>query len=96
MHAMLDALAPKLATGRKMLSRSIDAGLKEGDLGGPFGELQKRFPDVGMGSYPSFEEGVGFTTTLVLRARDEARLAAAEAEVLAMLERVRAGLAPPR
>ena len=96
MHAMLDALAPKLATGRKMLSRSIDAGLKEGDLGGPFGELQKRFPDVGMGSYPSFEEGVGFTTTLVLRARDEARLAAAETEVLSMLEQVRAGLAPPR
>ncbi|MEX2318437.1 MAG: molybdopterin-binding protein [Bauldia sp.] len=92
MHAMLDALAPKLATGRKMLSRSIAAGLKEGDLGGPFGELQKRFPDVGMGSYPSFEEGVGFTTTLVLRARDAARLAAAEAEVLSMLERVRASL----
>ena len=96
MHAMLDALAPKLATGRKMLSRSIDAGLKEGDIGGPFGELQKRFPDVGMGSYPSFEEGVGFTTTLVLRARDEARLAAAETEVLSMLEQVRASLTAPR
>jgi molybdenum cofactor synthesis domain-containing protein len=95
MHAMLDALAPKLATGRKMLSRSIAAGVKEGDLGGPFGDLQKRFPDVSMGSYPSFEEGVGFTTTLVLRSRDEARLAEAEADVLAMLERVRARLAAP-
>ena len=93
MHAMLDALAPRLATGRKMLSRSVPAGLKEGDIAAPFGALQKEYPDVVMGSYPSFQEGVGFTTTLVLRARDETRLDAAEAAVKAMLDRVRAGLA---
>jgi hypothetical protein len=70
-------------------------GVKEGDLGGPFGELQGRYPDVSMGSYPSFEEGVGFTTTLVLRARDAARLAEAEKEVQAMLVQVRAKLRAP-
>ena len=86
MQAMLDALAPRLPTGKKMLSRSLAAGLKEGDLGGPLGDVQKRFPDVSMGSYPTFEEGVGFTTTLVLRSRDEARLAEAEAAVKAMLD----------
>jgi molybdenum cofactor synthesis domain-containing protein len=95
MHAMLDAVAPKLSTGKKMLSLSIDAGVKEGDLGGPFGELQSRYPDVSMGSYPSFEEGVGFTTTLVLRARDASRLAEAEKEVREMLVRVKVSLAPP-
>jgi molybdopterin-biosynthesis enzyme MoeA-like protein len=93
MHAMLDALAPKLATGAKMLSRSLPAGLKEGDIAGPLGALQAAFPDVSMGSYPGFEEGVGFTTTLVLRSRDEARLDAAEAAVLAMIEDVRLRLA---
>ena len=46
-----------------------------------------------MGSYPSFQEGVGFTTTLVLRSRDETRLDAAEAAVKAMLETVRAQVA---
>ncbi len=91
MQAMLDALAPRLATGKKMLSRSIPAGLKEGDIAGPLGQVQKDYPDVSMGSYPGFEEGVGFTTTLVLRSRDEARLAAAEAAVLAMLVAVRTG-----
>ncbi len=43
-----------------------------------------------MGSYPDFQEGVGFTTTLVLRSREEARLDAAEAAVKAMLDEVRA------
>jgi molybdenum cofactor synthesis domain-containing protein len=93
MHAMLDALAPRLATGKKMSSRSLAAGLKEGDIAGPFGAVQREFPDVSMGSYPSFQEGLGFTTTLVLRARDETRLDAAEAAVKAMLETVRAQVA---
>lgn len=92
MHAMLDELSPRLATGRKMLSVSIDAGLKEGDIGSAFAELQAKFPDVSMGSYPGFREGVGFTTHLVLRSRDERRLAEAEISVRAMLEETHAAL----
>jgi hypothetical protein len=45
-----------------------------------------------MGSYPHFEEGVGFTTTLVLRSRDPARLDEAAAETAAMLRAVKAAL----
>ncbi|MEJ0013239.1 MAG: molybdopterin-binding protein [Bauldia sp.] len=92
MHAMLDALAPSLPTGAKMHSVSIDAGLKEGDIASAFGAVQAKFPDVAMGSYPGFQEGVGFTTSLVLRSRDEARLSEAETAVKAMLAEVRAGL----
>jgi hypothetical protein len=55
--------------------------------------MQARFPDVSMGSYPTFEEGVGPTTTLVLRSRDEARLDEAETAVRAMLDEVRIRLA---
>ena len=91
MQAMLDALAPRLKTGKAVLSRSIAAaGLKEGDIAAPYGAVQREFPDVSMGSYPNFQEDVGFTTTLVLRSRDEERLDAAEAAVKAMLETVRA------
>ena len=90
MQAMLDVLAPRLKTGKTVLSRSIAAGLKEGDIAAPYGALQRDFPDVSMGSYPSYQEGAGFTTTLVLRGRDEERLDAAEAAVKAMLETVRA------
>jgi molybdenum cofactor synthesis domain-containing protein len=93
MHAMLDGLAATLPTGRRMLSRSIDAGMREGDIAAAFGAAQKQFPDVAMGSYPGFKEGVGFTTQLVLRSRDEQRLEQAEAAVKEMLatERERLG-----
>jgi molybdenum cofactor synthesis domain-containing protein len=93
MQAMLDALAPRLATGRKMLSRSVSAGLKEGDVAAALAAVQAQYPDVAMGSYPTFDPEVGFTTTLVLRSRDEARLAEAEAAVAAMLNDVKTKLA---
>jgi molybdopterin-biosynthesis enzyme MoeA-like protein len=93
MQAMLDALAPRLATGRKVHSRSVAAGLKEGDIAAPLGAIQADYPDVAMGSYPTFDPVTGFTTTLVLRSRDEARLAAAEAAVAAMLAELKTKLA---
>jgi molybdopterin-biosynthesis enzyme MoeA-like protein len=92
MQAMLDALAPRLETGTKMLSRSVPAKAKEGDVATPLAEVQMRFPDVIMGSYPSYTDGIP-TTTLVLRSRDEARLAEAEAAVKAMLAEIWARVA---
>jgi molybdopterin-biosynthesis enzyme MoeA-like protein len=96
MHAMLDAIGPTLKTGKKMHSVSLQAGVKEGDVATRLGALQAKYPDVSMGSYPSFQESTGFTTALVLRSRDEARLAAAEAEVGAMLEAIKEQLAARR
>ncbi|HET7714286.1 MAG TPA: competence/damage-inducible protein A, partial [Bauldia sp.] len=93
MQAMLDALAPKLRTGRKVYSRSLAAGLKEGDIASPLAAIQADYPDVAIGSYPTFDPTAGFTTTLVLRSRDEARLAAAEAAVSAMLADLKTKLA---
>ncbi len=69
MQAMLDEVLPTLCTGKKLESVTLDTGLREGDLGTPYGEIQKRHPDVMMGSYPFFNEK-GFFTRLVLRARD--------------------------
>ena len=90
MQSMLDALAPRLATGRKVHSRSVAAGLKEGDIAAPLGAIQAEYPDVAIGSYPSFDPVTGFATTLVLRSRDVDRLGAAEAAVTAMIEGLKA------
>jgi molybdenum cofactor synthesis domain-containing protein len=85
MQAMLEAVTPRLRTGRKMLSRSIDLNSPEGAIAELFGEHQKEFPDVPMGSYP-FRVDDRPCTQLVLRSTDPERLAAATAELEAKLK----------
>ena len=93
MKAMLEAIAPTLQGGRKVHSVSIKCGVGEGAIGGPFGELQKLFPDVKMGSYPQMGQNY-VMTELVLRSADEARLAEAAAKVRDMVRQahVKAGV----
>jgi molybdenum cofactor synthesis domain-containing protein len=93
MQAMLDEVAPKLATGAKMLSETVRADCREGDIGTELGEVAKAHPEVMIGSYPFVDEVRGPNTNVVVRARDPARLAEAKAAVEAMLTQVRARLA---
>jgi molybdenum cofactor synthesis domain-containing protein len=93
MQAMLDEVAPKLATGAVMLSETVRADCREGDIGTELGEVAKAHPEVVIGSYPFVDEVRGPNTNVVVRSRDPARLAAAKAAVDAMLAQVRARLA---
>jgi molybdenum cofactor synthesis domain-containing protein len=92
MQAMLDEVAPKLQTGVRVLSETVRADCREGDIGTPLGEIAKAHPEVAIGSYPFFDEQRGPNTHVVLRARDQAKLTAAKTAVEAMLQRLRAAL----
>jgi molybdenum cofactor synthesis domain-containing protein len=94
MQAMLDEVAPKLATGAKVLSETVRADLREGDIGTELGQIARAHPDVTIGSYPFFDEKRGPNTNVVLRGRDAAKLAAATAAVQDMLAKVRAAMQP--
>jgi len=89
MQAMLDDVAPKLATGAKMLSETVRGDVREGDIGTELGAVAKAHPDVMIGSYP-FVDDRGPNTNIVVRARDADKLAAAMAAVEEMLAKVRA------
>jgi molybdenum cofactor synthesis domain-containing protein len=89
MQAMLEELKGELERGAPMLSATVTAFIGEGDLAKPLKEIQERYPDVVIGSYP-FEEQGRFGSNLVLRSRDSARLGAAQAEVAAMAEALKA------
>jgi molybdopterin-biosynthesis enzyme MoeA-like protein len=91
MQAMLDEVAPTLKTGVKLLSETVKANCREGDIGGPLGEIAKAHPDVMIGSYPFQDDGKP-NTNLVVRSRDPQKLAAAKAAVEDMLVRVRGSL----
>ncbi len=77
MQAMMDIVAPKLRSGVKMLSESIRASGREGDIGGPLREIALAHPDVIIGSYPFLDENQQPNTNLVVRSRDQAKLTAA-------------------
>jgi molybdenum cofactor synthesis domain-containing protein len=89
MQAMMDVVAPQLKTGVKMLSETIRADAREGDVGTELGAIAKAHPDVTIGSYPFFDDKLGPNTNIVVRARDPQKLTAARAAVEAMLAQVR-------
>src|SRR5438067_839909 len=89
MQAMLDEVSPRLATGVRMLSETVRADVREGDIGMQLGEIARANPEVVIGSYPFFDLQHGANTHVVLRARDAKKLARAKRAVEDMLERVR-------
>jgi molybdenum cofactor synthesis domain-containing protein len=95
MQAMLDEVAPKLKTGAKLLSATIRADAKEGDVGTELGEIAKAHPGALIGSYPFFDEKLGANTNIVVRSRDPETLKHVTAAVEAMLINVRTRLATP-
>ncbi len=93
MQAMLDEVAPALRTGVKVLSETIRADAREGDIGTPLAEIAGQHPGVTIGSYPFFDEAGGPNTNIVVRSRNPDHLASAAAAVQTMLNDYRAGAA---
>jgi len=93
MQAMLEYVTPQLKTGARMLSESVRADCREGDIGTELGAIAKMHPDVVIGSYPFMDEKSAANTHVVIRSRDPQKLAAAKRAVEAMLIGVKAELA---
>jgi molybdenum cofactor synthesis domain-containing protein len=85
MQAMFDAVKHDLKGGRPMLARTVSCHLAEGVIAKGLGEIQNRYPDLDIGSYPFYRRGE-FGTSLVLRGRDGARLTAGTEEVTALVK----------
>ncbi|MFN3686697.1 competence/damage-inducible protein A [Salinarimonas sp.] len=94
MQAMLDAVAPRLRAGARMIVETIDAaGLAEGHYANGLAALAKAHEGVSLGSYPSFT-GSGFRNQIVVRGRDAQAVAAAAEAVRALLASLAGDAAP--
>jgi molybdenum cofactor synthesis domain-containing protein len=93
MQAMLEYVAPKLRTGAKILSETVRADCREGDIGTELGAIAQAHPGVVIGSYPFMDDKRSANTHVVMRSRDPQKLAAAKAAVEAMLAQVQTQLA---
>jgi molybdenum cofactor synthesis domain-containing protein len=88
MQAMLDDIAPRLATGTRMISETIEAtGVPEGTYAAGLGAIAQEHPDVIIGSYPQFVDG-RFRNQIVVRSKTAESLASAMAKVDAMLKQL--------
>ncbi len=83
-QGMFDGIKHELKGGTPMMSRTVATSLAEGVLAKGLGEIQHRYADIEVGSYPIMRRGA-FGVNLVLRGRDEARLNQSAAEVAAMV-----------
>jgi molybdenum cofactor synthesis domain-containing protein len=93
MQAMLDAILPLLKGGDKVLSVSVTTNLPEGTIAAGLTDIQARYTDIDIGSYPMYERG-NLSTTLVLRSASAARNEAARAEVEALIAAHGGGILP--
>jgi molybdopterin-biosynthesis enzyme MoeA-like protein len=81
MQAMFAWLAPRLEGGTPIASRAVHAiGLLEGNVAAGLEAIQKRYPELDLGSYP-FYRSTGNGVALVAKGTDPARLDACAAEV---------------
>jgi molybdenum cofactor synthesis domain-containing protein len=88
MQSMLDRVAPKLATGAKVVARTIEAGgVPEGAYAADLSHLAGQNPELSIGSYPSFHDG-GFRNEIVVRGKDTGKVAAAAVAIEALLARL--------
>lgn len=85
MQGMLDQIGPKLRTGRRIWSETVEAAMPEGRIAEPLAAIASAHPDVSIGSYPHYD-GSGFRTQVVIRCRDADKLALAKADIEAAVE----------
>jgi molybdenum cofactor synthesis domain-containing protein len=80
MRAMFDSARGRLRGGPPVLSHTVSTYLGEGTIAKPLGELQDRFGELDIGSYPFFRSG-RFGTSLVIRGTDRAQIDKAAADL---------------
>lgn len=84
MQAMFDNIRHELQTGAPIESRSVTTLLTEGTIAQGLEDIQNRYPDVSIGSYPMIRDGK-LGTSLVLRSTNIPVLEKACNEVQALV-----------
>jgi molybdenum cofactor synthesis domain-containing protein len=85
MQAMFDSLIGRLQHGRPILAHTLTTDRREGEIAAGLAEIQNRFPDISIGSYPFFGDGQA-GVNLVLRGTDSTQLQQAADAVVALVE----------
>lgn len=80
MQRMAASMVKMMRSGETVQSKSLDAHLTESEIAQPLEDIQNRFPNISIGSYPFMKDGI-YGTSLVLRGAELTKLELAFAEV---------------
>jgi molybdenum cofactor synthesis domain-containing protein len=88
MQAMFESLAPELAGGPPIVTRTVHArALPEGVIADGLGTIQAQYPAVDLGSYPYYRTA-GNGVAIVAKSTDPVEAEAAIAEVVELMRRL--------
>ena len=85
-ESMLPPLKKIIISGKKIISISCDAKVRESTIAVDLAKIQKKFIDIDIGSYP-YSRGNVFGTVLVIRGVDEVLALSCKTEVESMLQK---------
>jgi molybdopterin-biosynthesis enzyme MoeA-like protein len=80
----LPVVTGRIGSGAGFISRAVFTKMDEGDLKPLLDAIVAQYPDVGIGSYPKWQDPT-YRTKLTFDARDEVRVDAARDAFLALL-----------
>ena len=87
MQGMLEGAKTHLSGGRPVRSKSIDVFMAESFIAEELSNMQDKFKDVEIGSYPFVKDGK-YGTSLVMRSSDEIKLSECRAEIELMISKL--------
>ena len=79
LQTMVPYLEKIITNGKKILSKSIDTDLRESVLADGLSDIQDRYKEIDIGSYPYYKEKPG--TVIVLRSLDESSIKKCEFDI---------------
>jgi len=82
---MLPQLKEVLISGKKIVSLSYDAKVRESSIAVELSNIQNKYSDIDIGSYPYSKEG-SFGTMLVMRGVDESKILKCKKEIELMIK----------
>ena len=87
MQGMLEGAKMHLSGGEPMKSESVDVFMPESFIAEELSNLQNKFKDVEIGSYPFVKDGK-YGTSLVMRSSDKAKLSDCRAQMELMISKL--------
>ena len=82
MRTMFEEAKKHLTGGSKVNSRGLAIDLGEGTIADALEEIQNKYPELDIGSYPQMRQEVGFRVSVVIRGREDAQLDEAHTEIM--------------